>query len=80
MSKERKDQVNRYLQSNTGFTFPISQEKKRTEIEKTKVEKDILRGILNEMNMREDTLETESDGQFASVGTKVKSLFLYCLL
>ncbi|GAA0431748.1 hypothetical protein GCM10008983_05410 [Lentibacillus halophilus] len=108
--KERKDQINRYLQNNTGFTFPIIQEKKRTEIEKNKAEKDILRGILNEMNMREDTLETDSDGHFASVaetiyhknenrrleireeiermktyyqtsvGTKVKSLFLYLSL
>lgn len=108
--KKRKDEINRYLQANAGFTFPILQESKRTEIKKNKAEKDILRRILNEMNMREDTLETDADTHFASVaeqvyhknenrlleirtkvkqiksyyqtsiGTKVKSLFLYLSL
>ncbi len=58
--KERKDNVNRYLQNNEGFTFPVIQEKKRTEIKKNKAEKHILRRILNEMNIREDTLEVNA--------------------
>ncbi|MFZ3580412.1 site-2 protease family protein [Virgibacillus sp. DJP39] len=65
--KERKDQINRYLQNNTGFTFPVLQEKKRTEIKKNKAEKEILRRILNEMNIREDTLEVDTAIRFASV-------------
>ncbi|SDQ17134.1 site-2 protease family protein [Virgibacillus salinus] len=65
--KERKDQVNHYLQNNTGFTFPILQEKKRTEIKKNKAEKHILRRILNEMNIREDTLEVDEATHFDSL-------------
>ncbi|SEP79127.1 Zn-dependent protease (includes SpoIVFB) [Virgibacillus subterraneus] len=65
--KERKDNVNRYLQNNEGFTFPVLQEKKRTEIKKSKAEKQILRRILNEMNIREDTLEVDAATHFDSL-------------
>ncbi|MFB4167389.1 hypothetical protein [Virgibacillus sp. JSM 102003] len=58
--KERKDSVNRYLQNNEGFTFPVIQEKKRTEIKNNRAEKHILRRILNEMNIREFSAKAEN--------------------
>ncbi|MGP4105958.1 site-2 protease family protein [Virgibacillus sp. L01] len=70
--KERKDNVNRYLQNNEGFTFPVLQEKKRTEIKKNKADKQILRRILNEMNIREDTLEVDVAIHLDSI---VKSIY-----
>ncbi|MDC3424098.1 site-2 protease family protein [Aquibacillus sp. 3ASR75-11] len=66
---DRKDKVNQFLLRNSGFKLPILQEKKRIEIKKAKAEEVILKNILNEMRMREGTLEV--DPQFHFIITSI---------
>lgn len=67
--QSRFNQVNRFLQDNSGFTFPVLQEKKRSTIKKNKAEKVVLRNILNDMSMNEDDLD--ADPQFDTVVANV---------
>lgn len=68
--KNQIDQVNHFLQNNSGFTFPILQEKKRLKIKKNKAEKTILRNILNDMSMGEE--ELAADSQFDTVVANIQ--------
>ncbi|ASK64065.1 site-2 protease family protein [Virgibacillus phasianinus] len=67
----QKDQVNHFLKNNSGFAFPILQEKKRMEVKKKNAEKIILRRTIESMGYSEGIID--EDHQYDAVLAKVQN-------